>query len=96
MEGKREFRRLKDADVELSSYQCETVFVDPPRSGMDIDTCKMVQKYRRILYISCNPETLKENLELLSETHDITRFALFDQFPYTHHMEAGILLERKS
>lgn len=95
MEGKREFNRLKQADVDLDSYQCETVFVDPPRSGMDIDTCKMVQKYRRILYISCNPETLQENLETLSETHEITRFALFDQFPYTHHMEAGVLLERK-
>ncbi|WP_038186260.1 tRNA (uridine(54)-C5)-methyltransferase TrmA [Vibrio rhizosphaerae] len=94
MEGKREFRRLKDAGVELSSYQCETIFVDPPRSGMDIDTCKMVQKYSRILYISCNPETLKENLMVLSETHHVTRFALFDQFPYTHHMEAGVLLER--
>jgi len=23
----------------------------------------------------------------------VTRFALFDQFPYTHHMEAGVLLE---
>lgn len=95
MEGKREFNRLKQADVDLDSYQCETVFVDPPRSGMDIDTCKMVQKYRRILYISCNPETLQENLETLSATHEITRFALFDQFPYTHHMEAGVLLERK-
>mgnify|MGYP000297777592 CR=1 FL=1 len=42
------------------------------------------------------PETLKENLEILSETHDITRFALFDQFPYTHHMEAGVFLERKA
>lgn len=94
MEGKREFNRLKQADVELSDYQCETVFVDPPRSGMDIDTCKMVQKYRRILYISCNPETLQENLEILGETHQITRFALFDQFPYTHHMEAGVLLEK--
>ncbi len=96
MEGKREFNRLKQADVDLSDYQCETVFVDPPRSGMDVDTCKMVQKYRRILYISCNPETLQENLEILGETHHITRFALFDQFPYTHHMEAGVLLERKA
>jgi tRNA (uracil-5-)-methyltransferase len=48
------------------------------------------------MYISCNPETLKENLDILSETHDITRFALFDQFPYTHHMEAGVMLERKA
>ncbi|MBF4360616.1 hypothetical protein, partial [Vibrio anguillarum] len=29
----------------------------------------------------------------LCETHKVTRFALFDQFPYTHHMEAGVLLE---
>lgn len=95
MEGKREFRRLKDAGIDLKSYNCNTIFVDPPRAGMDIDTCKMVQNYQRIMYISCNPETLQENLEVLSETHNITRFALFDQFPYTHHMEAGVFLEKK-
>ncbi|MCG3883664.1 tRNA (uridine(54)-C5)-methyltransferase TrmA [Photobacterium leiognathi] len=95
MEGKREFRRLKDQNVDLQSYNCNTIFVDPPRSGMDESTCRMVQGYDRIMYISCNPETLKENLDILGETHRITRFALFDQFPYTHHMEAGVLLERK-
>ncbi|PSV09537.1 tRNA (uridine(54)-C5)-methyltransferase TrmA [Photobacterium leiognathi] len=95
MEGKREFRRLKDQNVDLQSYNCNTIFVDPPRSGMDEGTCHMVQGYDRIMYISCNPETLKENLDILGETHRITRFALFDQFPYTHHMEAGVLLERK-
>ncbi|CAH0542702.1 tRNA (uridine(54)-C5)-methyltransferase TrmA [Vibrio marisflavi] len=96
MEGKREFRRLKQAGVDLKSYNCQTIFVDPPRAGMDIDTCKMVQGYSRILYISCNPDTLLENLKVLGETHAITRFALFDQFPYTHHIEAGVLLERKA
>ncbi|GAL07848.1 tRNA (uracil54-C5-)-methyltransferase [Photobacterium aphoticum] len=95
MEGRREFRRLKDQNVDLQSYNCNTIFVDPPRSGMDEGTCRMVQGYDRIMYISCNPDTLKENLDILSETHRITRFALFDQFPYTHHMEAGVLLERK-
>ncbi|KXF82542.1 tRNA (uridine(54)-C5)-methyltransferase TrmA [Enterovibrio coralii] len=95
MEGKREFRRLQQAGVDLKSYNCNTIFVDPPRSGMDEGTCRMVQAYDRILYISCNPDTLKDNLDILSETHRISRFALFDQFPYTHHMEAGVLLERK-
>ncbi|MFD2179128.1 tRNA (uridine(54)-C5)-methyltransferase TrmA [Veronia pacifica] len=95
MEGKREFRRLQEANIDLKSYQCNTIFVDPPRAGMDDDTCRMVQGYDRILYISCNPDTLKDNLAMLSETHRITRFALFDQFPYTHHMEAGVMLERK-
>lgn len=95
MEGKREFRRLKEAGVELKEYNCNTIFVDPPRSGMDEGTCRMVQSYDRILYISCNPDTLKNNLSILSKTHDISRFALFDQFPFTHHMEAGVLLVRK-
>ncbi|MCD9480247.1 tRNA (uridine(54)-C5)-methyltransferase TrmA [Photobacterium phosphoreum] len=95
MAGKREFRRLKDQNVDLQSYNCNTIFVDPPRSGMDDGTCRMVQGYDNIMYISCNPETLRDNLAILTETHHITRFALFDQFPYTHHMEAGVLLERK-
>ncbi len=94
MEGKREFRRLKQQNINLRSYNCNTILVDPPRSGMDNETCRMVQNYQRILYISCNPDTLKQNLALLGETHKITRFALFDQFPYTHHVEAGIFLER--
>ncbi|PCQ01756.1 hypothetical protein CP995_32730, partial [Klebsiella pneumoniae] len=29
------------------------------------------------------------------QTHNVTRLALFDQFPYTHHMECGVLLTRK-
>lgn len=95
MEGKREFRRLKEKSIDLASYTCNTIFVDPPRSGMDEATCKMVQGYERIMYISCNPETLKNNLDILSQTHKITRFALFDQFPYTHHMEVGVFLKRK-
>ena len=93
MNGVREFNRLKGID--LKSYQCETIFVDPPRSGLDADTVKMVQAYPRILYISCNPQTLCENLEILSETHNVSRLALFDQFPYTHHMECGVWLTRK-
>ena len=93
MNGTRTFNRLEGID--LSSYQCETIFVDPPRSGLDEETVKMVQAYPRILYISCNPQTLCENLATLSETHDVARLALFDQFPYTHHMECGVLLTRR-
>ena len=94
MKGVRSFNRLEGVD--LSSYDCETIFVDPPRSGLDEETVKMVQAYPRILYISCNPQTLSDNLQTLAETHDVTRLALFDQFPYTHHMECGVLLTRKA
>lgn len=90
MAKKREFQRLKGIDLE--SYQCNTIFVDPPRSGLDANTVKLVSSYERILYISCNPNTLIENLQTLSLTHRIERIALFDQFPYTDHMECGVLL----
>lgn len=93
MKGVREFNRLKGID--LPDYHCETIFVDPPRSGLDKETVNMVQTYPRILYISCNPQTLCENLASLHTTHRITRLALFDQFPYTHHMECGILMEKR-
>lgn len=94
MAGKREFFRLKGID--LKSYECQTIFVDPPRAGLDENTVALVQKYERILYISCNPHTLIDNLQTLAQTHVIKRLALFDQFPYTDHMECGVLLEKKS
>lgn len=94
MRGEREFNRLKGVD--LSAYQCNTIFVDPPRAGLDDATVRLVQDYDNILYISCNPETLQANMQLLGETHEIARFALFDQFPWTHHMEAGVYLKRKA
>ncbi|AMQ41185.1 tRNA (uracil-5-)-methyltransferase [Aeromonas veronii] len=94
MRGEREFNRLKGVD--LKSYQCNTIFVDPPRAGLDDATVKLVQEYDNILYISCNPETLQANMAVLGETHEIARFALFDQFPRTHHMEAGVYLRRKA
>ena len=93
-QGEREFRRLQEAEIDISSYQFETVFVDPPRAGIDLETLKLLQGFKRILYISCNPDTLFENLEVLTQTHKIQKFALFDQFPYTHHVESGVLLEK--
>ncbi|MFF7706131.1 tRNA (uridine(54)-C5)-methyltransferase TrmA [Pseudomonas sp. NPDC007930] len=89
----RPFRRLEGID--LDSYAFGTIFVDPPRAGMDPDTCELARRFERILYISCNPETLAANISQLHDTHRIERCALFDQFPYTHHMEAGVMLVRR-
>ena len=93
LNGVRPFRRL--AHIDLSSYAFGSVFVDPPRAGMDANTCELTRRFDRILYISCNPETLAQNIAQLHDTHRITRCALFDQFPWTHHMESGVLLERR-
>lgn len=90
----RKFRRLQGAEVDLNDYQCHTIFVDPPRAGLDQATLKMVQNYDHILYISCNPQTLLSNLQELTTSHTIEQWAIFDQFPYTDHAEVGVWLTR--
>ncbi len=94
MAGQREFRRLAQLPKPLSEYELDTVFVDPPRAGLDSATEEMVSAFETIIYISCNPETLANNLRSITKTHKIDRFAMFDQFPYTHHMECGVRLRR--
>ena len=76
-------------------YNFSTLFVDPPRCGLDDATIDLAQSFDNIIYISCNPETLKENLSQLVDSHEIVAFAIFDQFPYTHHIECGAILRRK-
>lgn len=88
----RPFRRL--AHLDLDNYQFSTILVDPPRAGLDEATLRFVQRFNNICYISCNPETLAANLSVLTQTHTIKQFALFDQFPYTSHMECGTYLVR--
>jgi tRNA (uracil-5-)-methyltransferase len=93
LDGVREFRRMKEIDI--NEYSISSVFVDPPRSGMDEKSCHFVSRYEHILYISCNPETLVDDLNILSQTHEVVSMALFDQFPYTHHVEMGVKLIKK-
>jgi tRNA (uracil-5-)-methyltransferase len=66
----------------------------PPRAGIDAETLKLLQRFEKIIYISCNTDTLYDNLKTLTQTHKIVKFALFDQFPFTHHVESGVLLEK--
>ena len=91
--GREQFQRLQDVD--LGSYRFSTVFVDPPRSGLDPATLELVAGFDHILYISCNPETLRANAAALAGTHRIAAAAAFDQFPYTHHLECGLRLQRR-
>ena len=89
----RVFTRLKDVD--LDSYNFSTIFLDPPRAGLDDTTTQLSSEFDNIIYISCNPETLHRDLTELIKTHTIVNFALFDQFAYSNHIESGVVLKRK-
>ncbi|MDR2905817.1 MAG: tRNA (uridine(54)-C5)-methyltransferase TrmA [Helicobacteraceae bacterium] len=91
--GDREFNRLKE--INLKSFNFKTIFVDPPRAGMDNDSIALAAQFDKIIYISCNQETLKRDLLILTQTHNVISAAIFDQFPYSNHLESGIILERR-
>ena len=92
LQGVRTFERLKD--INLKDYNFDTIFMDPPRAGLDDITRALAKDFEQIIYISCNPETLHRDLHELVKTHEIVNFALFDQFAYTNHIESGIILKK--
>jgi tRNA (uracil-5-)-methyltransferase len=93
VKGEREFRRLRGID--LKSYNFSHIFVDPPRSGLDDISRMLVKDFENIIYISCNPLTLKRDLDELKDLFEVKSFALFDQFAYTNHIECGVVLTKK-
>lgn len=76
----------------------DVVIVDPPRSGLDIKTLETLKqiKSKKIVYISCNPETLALNLHELGKYYDIKEIQPVDMFPFTRHVEVCTLLELKN
>ena len=91
---RREFERLKGIDI--FGYDFSHVLIDPPRAGLEPSVLGFIKNFRNLIYISCNPQTLFENLRSLCATHEVRRFAIFDQFAHTAHIECGVLLRRRS
>ena len=90
---RREFERLKGIDI--FSYDFSHVLIDPPRAGLEPSVIDFIKNFQNLIYISCNPQTLFENLRSLCGTHEVRRFAIFDQFAHTAHIECGVLLKRR-
>ena len=85
------------ASLDVDAFDC--VLVDPPRAGLDPDTLALVKKFDVVLYVSCDPNSLLANATAkdgLAESHALRRFAVFDHFPYTRHVEVGAAWVRKA
>jgi len=93
LDGEREFRRMQD--INIDDYTLKTLFVDPPRSGLDDRSRDFCRRFEHLIYISCNPETLKRDLEDLTDEFELVQMAAFDQFPYTSHLEMGAVLKKR-
>ncbi len=76
----------------------DVVFLDPPRAGSDEAFLKSLVTLNpeRVVYISCNPETLARDLEFLKKYYVIETIQPVDMFPFTEHVEAIAVLFAKS
>ena len=76
----------------------DVVFMDPPRSGSDTAFMSSVLKLapKKIVYISCGPESLARDLKYLTKNgkYKVERMAAVDMFPWTEHVESIVLLSR--
>lgn len=83
--------------LEKENIKPNTIFVDPPRKGLDNNTIQLLNSLEaeRIIYISCNPATLARDLKLLSEKYEIKEIQPVDMFPYTSHVETVSVLTLK-
>lgn len=73
----------------------EAVIVNPPRRGIGAELCGWLERggVRRVIYSSCNPESLARDLAAMP-SYAVREARVFDMFPHTTHMEVAVLLER--
>ncbi|MDI7190469.1 23S rRNA (uracil(1939)-C(5))-methyltransferase RlmD [Leptospira santarosai] len=74
----------------------DVVILDPPREGLDSDTKRILinSKISRILYVSCNPETLLRDAVELTKTFKYKKITPVDLFPHTSHLESVSVFTR--
>lgn len=74
----------------------DVVVVDPPRCGLHPGAVQALKDLAApwVIYVSCNPKALAEDLKRLSELYDVARIEGVDLFPHTDHLEALALLKR--
>ena len=85
--------------VELSEQnkKVDVVFMDPPRAGSDEAFLSSVVKLapKKVVYVSCNPETLARDLKYLTRHgYQAVECQPCDMFPFTKHVETVVLLSK--
>ena len=80
---------------ENKHFDC--VFVDPPRKGLDEKFIQSLLRVspKRLIYVSCDPETLARDIAILKEKYSIKSIQPVDMFPMTFHCETVVSLSAK-
>ena len=75
----------------------DVVFMDPPRAGSDGRFLASLIKTApdRVVYVSCDPETLRRDLEILvAGGYRVKKIQPVDMFPFTNHVECVVLMSK--
>jgi 23S rRNA (uracil1939-C5)-methyltransferase len=85
-------------DLSKSGKKIDAVIMDPPRTGSDrkflSSLCKLSPE--KIVYISCNPETLARDLKFLrAKGYLASKIQPVDMFPHTNHVECVVALHKR-
>lgn len=79
----------------LNRHHYDLIFVNPARSGLRGFTDEILNiKPKHIIYVSCFPESMAQDLVPLVKDYKITKISIVDQFPQTKHFETCLLLMR--
>lgn len=90
---------MDDASNFIRKYQgdIDVVIMDPPRKGSDQIFLQTLidKKIKKIIYISCDPETLARDVKYLSNDYTVNYVQPVDMFPQTSHVETVACLRLK-
>ena len=84
-------------DMANAGEHCDVLFMDPPRAGSDTAflSCALTLAPRRIVYVSCNPETLARDLNFLTKRgYRAEKIQPVDMIPHTDHVECVVRLDK--
>lgn len=84
-------------EMEAQGAKVDVVLMDPPRSGSSEEFLAAVARMapEKVVYISCNPETLGRDLKYLTgKGYRAEKAVAVDMFPFTGHVECVVLISR--
>ena len=64
--NERSFNRL--GGIDISEFKFNTIFLDPPREGLDESTLSYLNRFDKVIYLSCGFESFKRDLQIMSKT----------------------------
>ena len=83
--------------VNKINEEFDTLIIDPPRRGLDKNTIDFIlrKKPSKIIYVSCDANTLMRDLKKLEDSYEINDFKIMDMFSFTYHVECMCILSIK-